>query len=491
MNKFYLLFVFLLPTYYLGNAQSICFDPLQDNRFETLWQANGIDAIDYDNDGNMDVVVSNQGYALSLHRGLGNGFFEPAQVLADAGGAEMKWRDLNADGELDLLRYYAGDLVVNLNAGNYILNAGVSFSTTVPNPSQSHFDVGDINGDGYLDAVANDYNNDRLVTYFGNGSGVFTIGSTIVTLDKPASVTVADYNNDGLNEILVAYAEIGDLSVYTHIGGNSFSTSILANVIPVTGVAPLVAMVDYSGDNMLDLIISGAGDVLIKNQISPGVFGAATSIFTGTYAYAWEFGDWNGDGFMDMAMANETTGTVPAFLNNNGNGAISGSLTTNSANGTSRKLAHADFDNDGMEDIVVACGFYQYFSFLKGRNNARFGSLALITGNNPKAMTAGDIDNDGDVDIINSQGSNTSSLSVQINNGNGSFANTYSIPAIAGTTGCLLEDLNVDGNLDLILHHDNGVAVLLGNGNATFDSPEEYQTVVITRAFIWTVILKS
>lgn len=473
-----LLILFL--TYYSVIGQSICFDPEQDNRFETAGSANGIASYDVDNDGWQDVLITCGGCPLSYHRNLGNGSFASAQTLADEGGNQPTLVDIDNDGDLDMVRFYGGSLTVNRNNGSNLFDAGSSYDQIIGNANQIRMELGDLNNDGWIDAVANDYLNDQIFVYWNNGNGTFTISQGIATLDKPVMASIGDTNDDGLNEILVTYAELTTLSIFYQESNNSFSSQNFADYVPFTGVAPLVKMIDYSNDGMADMLISGVAEIIVRVQTSPGVFANPYSIFCGSYAYDWMFGDWNDDGFVEAAIATETSGVVAAFLNNNGNGAQSGSLKYNSSNGPSSKLAHADFDNDGIEDIVVACATAGYFSFLKGHDSARFGSLNLITDANPVEFVSGDIDNDGDIDLINSNSPFSGTLAVHLNNGNGGFANSITMNTTNGTSGILLQDVNGDGNLDLLAAHYNGISVMTGNGNSLFNPAIEFPSVIPT-----------
>src|SRR5260370_21728344 len=175
-------------------------------------------ATDLYGDGNLDLVVANQGSApvldvnddssfrttsgLSLLRGNGDGTFQPA-VRADFVGepGDMAFGDVNGDGKVDLVVTNPGNDDLTLLLGNgdgtfqpprYI---ATSFATTFRGVA-----LADLKGDGKLDIVITDLGNGGEVSIlFGNGDGTFQkpVHLNAGGLGGGDSITVADVNNDG------------------------------------------------------------------------------------------------------------------------------------------------------------------------------------------------------------------------------------------------------------------------------------------------------
>lgn len=95
-----------------------------------------------------------------------------------------------------------------------------------------------------------------------------------------------------------------------------------------------------------------------------------------------------------------------------------------------------------------------------------------MVGFHPRDITAGDWNNDGHLDLaVQNSGGGTNTISVLVNNGNGTFASEVRYPVGAGAEGIISGDWNEDGDLDLVVtnHTVNNISVLLGNGNGTFN----------------------
>ena len=149
------------------------------------------------------------------------------------------------------------------------------------------------------------------------------------------------------------------------------------------------------------------------------------------------------------------------------------------SSGSGPTIVAADFNNDEYPDIATANGNLGTVSVLLNQGNGTFGSYKdYAAGNFGCALVAGDFNNDGNVDLI--VGNSGIGLSLLLGKGDGSFA----APIVFGTglnpCSIAMGDFNGDGNLDLATVANswlgNSVSVLLGNGNGTFRPAVNYAT---------------
>jgi hypothetical protein len=140
--------------------------------------------------------------------------------------------------------------------------------------------------------------------------------------------------------------------------------------------------------------------------------------------------------------------------------------------------ASADFDGDGITDIVVVHPADSSVSILVGDGLGRFASRPrLITGARPNAVVTGDWNNDRKADLaISCQGDGTTSASIALftGNGNGTFTPADYLDANAGPTALATADLNGDGRTDLIVSYGSNAnpayGVWLGRAEGRFEA---------------------
>ncbi|MFY8001356.1 MAG: FG-GAP repeat domain-containing protein, partial [Candidatus Kapaibacteriota bacterium] len=182
-------------------------------------------------------------------------------------------------------------------------------------------------------------------------------------------------------------------------------------------------------------------------------------------------GDVNNDGWQDI-IAIDQIGTALVWLNN-GSGGFGG-VTTFGGLGNIISVISGDVDTDGDVDIIV--GGSTGIRVLLNTGTGTFGSIVNIGGGFAAALA--DIDADGDVDILSANGSG--GVNIFVNNGGGIFSASGTVPT-GGTNNnnITVADIDNDGDVDIITGHDNmtsSVAVLLNNGAGSF-APAGYSPI--------------
>jgi hypothetical protein len=365
--------------------------------------------------------------------------------------------------------------VVNPAPGGGTSNA-VFFEVTVQTPSialaKSDFSVGsspqvvatgDFNRDGKLDLAETNYDSDTVRVLLGNGDGTFGPPMDYAAGSHPIGVVVGDFNGDGNLDLAVANGFDNTVSILLGHGDGTFGSK----VDYATGVGPgILALADLNGDGNLDLAVScndGVSvyvvSVLLGN--GDGTFQTHADYMAGSWPSWVAVGDFNGDGKLDMVIANAHSDSVSVLL---GNGDGTFQPKVDYATGMNpRSVAVGDLNGDGKLDLAVASQFSNAASILLGNGDGTFqGSVDYAAGNSPVWLVLGDFNGDGSLDLALAS-FNDSTLNVLLNNGNGTFQPKTDYLPGGNPTSVAIGDFNRDGRLDLAVTNsfDNTVAILL------------------------------
>lgn len=182
-------------------------------------------------------------------------------------------------------------------------------------------------------------------------------------------------------------------------------------------------------------------------------------------AYA---GDLNRDGYTDYTVPNEISNDVRVFLNDQQGGYQNFEIfPLPSANRPSTNEG-ADFNGDGFIDIAVGNTQNNQVQVLLGDGNGQFLSInSFPAGNGVRGLSVADFDDDGDMDIITANRV-SSNLSILLNDGNGLFsAPIYVEGGGDGETACAVADADGDGILDVFVgsYQSDDIQLLIGDGN--------------------------
>ena len=241
---------------------------------------------------------------------------------------------------------------------------------------------------------------------------------------------------------------------------------------------------DFNGDGKLDLAVanneSNTVSILLGN--GDGTFQNAVSYNVGTNPDSIVAGDFNGDGKLDLAVTNYGSNSVSILLNT-GNGTFQNAITY-SVGTNPDSIVAGDFNGDGKTDLAVANYTNGTVSILlnTGSGTSPFPSSPSETctvGTNPDSIVASDFNGDGKLDLAAANYTD-GTVSILLNNGNTSFFSAVSYSLGKDSKGhndknpksIAVGDFDGDGKLDLAAanYNDGTVTILLGNGNGTFAS---------------------
>ena len=300
--------------------------------------------------------------------------------------------DFDVDGNVDA--FYSGTQFVYLrNTGG-----GVFLNMSVPVFAANflNFDTADFNNDGLPDLLAGG----QFIAYStGNNDVVFTAtGASTTTL---TGVVALHIDNDGWPDF--AYNAQTGVLFYVNQKNKSFALSYNYTMIPTLG-NDYMAAADFNKDGYTDVIVDvfdyGAGNsnllCIFINQNGNGLFVPNNVSFSSANYANGQFSlmDFNNDGLMDVGVAGASASA--AIYVNNGNLVFATYYTTFSAN----RIIAADFTNDGLVDVAVSSTFYQ--GFANGTYISTLGGPYTA----PSWPSLIDANNDGAMDVFTSAGTN-------------------------------------------------------------------------------------
>ena len=314
--------------------------------------------------------------------------------------------DANGDGYLDMIisGYNASsETVTNLYLGDGEGGFELSEETFV-GTYQGAVRFGDLDADGDLDVIemGHDGSTNITRTYFNDGDGGYTVSGTTFAGAYQGEFELGDVDADGdLDMVLMGYGYSGTYSaaILLNDGGGSFFNSGQS----LTGLRyGKMDMADADGDGDLDIIMSGYSptySVLLWLNDGAGIFSNSNESFTGMLYSDVIFVDLDGDGDQDVVSSGYNGSQYLTYLNfNNGSGEYTAASET--LTGVQyATISAGDIDGDGDQDLIIAGNntAVLYYNFGDGTFEQ---SSVNLTGVYDATVNMADLEGDGDVDIL-------------------------------------------------------------------------------------------
>ncbi len=293
---------------------------------------------------------------------------------------------------------------------------------------------------------------------------------------RPATFFVGDHFPITL--ALLSASLVAPVSQLSTSALGSLTPSFPRTDFPVGHSPSAVAVGDFNGDGKLDMAVADEGDntvsILLGN--GDGTFQSQSTFPAGAAPGAIVAGDFNGDGKLDLGVANFTDNTISILLGN-GDGTFTAGRTITGVN-SPVAIVTGDFRSAGKLDLAVLDQADGLVSVFPGNGDGTFATkIDTSAGRSPSALVTGDFNGDGKTDLaVTNSGSN--SVSVLLGNGDGTFFKRIDFGTGVGPSAIASADFNGDGRPDLAVTNkvDNTLSIFLGNGDGTFGAPTSFTT---------------
>ncbi len=368
---------------------------------------------DLDTDGDLDLIThsfSDNEIAWMENDGTTNFNIKNTFFTGINGGIEVQTYDLDGDNDLDILfgSIFNGKIIwqENIDGEANILESHV---ITTDGDEIRDIAAADLDGDGDLDVYAGSWSlGETKIMWYENLDGLGNFSDEIIlteNLSRVNSVHAADIDGDGDLDMLGGAWVIDGLNVYKNTDGlGNFDTGTeISNITKVSCIQTFD--IDVDGD--LDIVAcfySTDQIIWFENTNGNGDFGTGTVISnTADGAQFVHPADLDLDGDLDLIVANSVGNEIVWFENQDGVGTFGVAQIISTDVDSPKSAIGFDLDGDGDLDILSASTFDDKISWFENLNGqGDFGSAILIDNDFDGAYyaTAGDIDSDGDLDVL-------------------------------------------------------------------------------------------
>ncbi len=324
--------------------------------------------------------------------------------------------DVNGDGKLDMIvaNSFSNDISVRFGDGFGSFGALVNYSAGGKHAKQTTtVAVGDVDGDGDLDIVVTNRKTNNVSVLLNDGAGTFGAATLFSTGSKqtgkfPTAVKLGDMDNDGNLDIVTANANVrknGSVSVLLGDGAGGFGA---ASVTKTLGRRPRdLVLIDNNGDGNLDVVATDlfSRNVVLMNGDGAGGLSAPAIFDVAITPNSIIEGDFNGDGVLDVVTTSLLSPRLSILLGVAGGGFEPVKEIKYPAVELDISINTADINGDGNLDLLIANRNDNTLSYMLGNGNGSFNNrVDFKTGDTrfrePVSIAVGDFNNDGAIDLM-------------------------------------------------------------------------------------------
>ncbi|MGB8477950.1 MAG: FG-GAP-like repeat-containing protein [Acidobacteriaceae bacterium] len=440
-----------------------------------------VDVASADSNGNVSILLNT----------IGDGTFSASHVTLSGALTGISAGDFNKDGHLDLAVSDNTNNTVHVltnngtgtfaQYGTYATGAGTNPSSIV---------AADFNQDGNMDVATSNPGTNTATVLLGNGTGALAVQAAQPTGTDPIALATTDVNSDGYPD-LVAFDELsgstGAVAILLGNGDGTLQPAQTTSLAFLPGIHPTVA--DFNRDGKPDIALTQQGNqrasVMLNNTLPTQYpdgrsFAAMHQLLNGygNFADSVAVGDFNKDGLLDIAVSYLQDNAVRVLLNNGSGASNFNPATVYAVGNQPYSVASGDLNGDGYPDLVTAntnvTGATGTISVLLNNKNGTFASAATYTvGKQPYQVAIGDVNGDGYPDLaVTNYGANTVTILF------GSSAGTFTVQpttlaTCANPYGVAIGDFEHNGfpSVAVTCYSAAQLEVFPNNGNGTFGAP--------------------
>lgn len=353
---------------------------------------------DLSGDGFADLVVANRSDAtITVLFNQGDGTFDTGNpaltdtyAMAVGGSPEgVDFGDLDNDGDLDVFVSDDGNDLIsvfeNKGTGDVTDLFEPRVDLSLPSWCPTDVAIGDLNNDNFVDIAASKDCSDLFSVFLNNQAGGFNPVVDYPAQDSPISIAIGDLNNDGFQDI--AMRERWEWWVTIHLNNGSGGFPSFTTTGNGNGGGYTIDMADLNQDGYLDIGHSTIEERAVGININnAGTFPENFYYGARNDTTSLDLADLNLDGYPDMIATMEGNEGLEIRLND-GDGTFDSTIlgTNYPFTGEARGVKAIDLDNDGLLEIVTTDNFndqilvFEILEFNSGSNQIQ--SLDLAFGN--------------------------------------------------------------------------------------------------------------
>lgn len=320
--------------------------------------------------------------------------------------------------------------------------------------------IADFNNDGHQDIAIANFSGNNVAVLLGIGNGNFGPATIFGTGTSPEYIATDDFNGDGNADFIVGNVNSGNVNVYLGDGSGGF-TQAPGSPIATGSFVRFVVTGDFDNNGTADFATANemSNNVTVFSGNGIGGFSLLATLSTGGGRPSGLVkGDFNGDTHIDLAA--QTFNNSVIVFNGNSAGVFTTGPTT-AIGGFPNFLVSGDINDDGILDLLTDNDSGNDGNVLTGLGTGSFTLSGVSFGIRTFGLSAADLDGDGDDDILATP-SFSSNVSLRISNGDGTFTNAGNITGFDTATGHAIGDFNGDNRLDFAVAEFNRFSSVLG-----------------------------
>jgi hypothetical protein len=401
--------------------------------------------------------------------------------------------DVDGNGAVDLVVADQGGSTVSVLLNQTAAGASIATFAAKLDVAQSTAPtavaLSDLDGDGRPDIITTQSTatiTANLTTSAAGSAPMFSAPSTFALDTAPGAIAIADFNGDGKPDVAAAGSSMDVVDVVTNLSPWPSTLDLQTKNDATTGTNPAsLVIADFNNDGRPDVATPNSNAASVSVLLDTTTPGHSTASFAnkvdvpvGNTPSAIAAGDFNSDGKVDLAIVNRGANSVSVVLSTTSAGAATASFAAKLDLSTAQlpqAVVVTDVDLDGRPDIVIGTGAAVTVFLDRTAPNAATATFAspVDVAIGGTALAVGDFDGDGRPDLVAVVGNNTQLL---VNTTPpGATSPAFAAPVtVANVVGALaVADLDADGLLDVAIATSNQVSIARGLGGAvpTFSAP--------------------